>query len=104
MRKKVYDIRNNTIEVVEARRADSSGTGSGGGSGNSGSGSSYDDSESNPLHSRTSGSNGQNNFDANPFAQQPSTGLLEMTPIPNLTMPRVFNGDYRQLPITTDDD
>ena len=100
MRKKVYDIRSNTIEVVEARRVD--GSSSGNGSGNSGS--SYDDFESNPLHTRTSGSNGKNYFDANPFAQQPSTGLLEMTPIPNLTMPRVFNGDYRQLPVTTDDD
>ena len=88
MRSKVYDVRDNILEVVEARRV----------------GGSYEDSESNPLHLRSVGSSAKTNFDANPFSQQSSAGGLEMTPIPNLTMPRVFNGDYRQLPITADED
>ena len=88
MRKKVYDVRDFTPEVADTRRVNGS----------------HDNADFNPLHSRTSGNNTKNNFDANPFSQQSAPGGSELMPIPNLTMPRVFNGDYRQLPITTDDD
>lgn len=101
MRAKVYEVRYYAPVVVEARRVGGSdeefennpmhfnstgGGGSGSGNGNGGGG---------------GGGAGKSNFDANPFSQQSSSGGgLEMSP----PMPRVFNGDYRQLPVTTDDD
>ena len=102
MRTKVYDVKFDAPVVVEARRV----------------GGSNEEFENNPMHLNSAGGGGngggkggggnggdggKGNFDANPFSQQSSSsggGGLEMSP----PMPRVFNGDYRQLPVATDSD
>jgi hypothetical protein len=93
MRTKVYDVKFDAPVVVEARRV----------------GGSNEEFENNPMHLNSAGGSGnggvggKGNFDANPFSQQSSPsggGGVEMSP----PMPRVFNGDYRQLPVATDSD